>query len=165
MPAQINADRFREDRQGKSFADLLDEPDHPLRDLMDFFNDGDRRRRMQESEVHHNRAPLAGVVRELESQESVRRILAGSDAAAAQRLRQAVGILTRMVMEDLGWQRTGRQGTLGVRAESEEPAPIHNQRGLSMWFARGERFRRSGAPDYPSVPRRARRLAPPQTGG
>jgi hypothetical protein len=34
--------------------------------VLEFFNNADRQRRMEESEVHHDRAPMAGIVRELE---------------------------------------------------------------------------------------------------
>ena len=73
---------------------------------------------MEESELHHDRAPLAGVVRELESQPEIDRFLAGAHSRRSTRLRQAIGVLVRMIMERRGWQKTGKKGSLGVRAEA-----------------------------------------------
>ena len=113
---------------------------------------------MEDAEVHHSRAPLAGVVRELEAEPDVQRVLSSEDAARAQRLRQTVGILVRMVMERRGWKKNGRTGTLGVRAETVEPTPIHNERGLALWFARAERYSLIEGMPYPTVGRRLRQL-------
>ena len=63
----------------------------PFGDVLAFFNDQDRQKRMEDSEVHHDRAPLAGVVRELESQPTIHRFLAEIHARKSQRLRQAIG--------------------------------------------------------------------------
>ena len=60
----ITRQSFLQDRQGKTFADVLNDPEQPIDDVLDFFNDEDRQRRMVESEIHHNRSPLAGVVRD-----------------------------------------------------------------------------------------------------
>ena len=48
----------------------------PFDPLLAFFNDEDRQRRMEDAELHHDRPPLAGVVRELESQPEVDKFLA-----------------------------------------------------------------------------------------
>ena len=63
----ITRQLFLEDRQGRTFADVLNDPEQPFDQVLAFFNEADRQRRMEESELHHNRPPLAGVVRELES--------------------------------------------------------------------------------------------------
>ena len=108
MPkARVTRNAFLEDRQGIKFVDVVNDPEQPFDSVLAFFNDADRQRRMEESELHHDRAPLAGVVRELESQPDVDRFLTGVHARRSTRLRQAIGVVVRMIMEHRGWQKTG----------------------------------------------------------
>ena len=69
----ITRKEFVNDRQGRTFADVVNDPEQPFAEVLEFFNDEDRQRRMEESETHHDRPPLAGVVRELESQPAIDR--------------------------------------------------------------------------------------------
>ena len=64
---RITREEFLKDFQGRTFADVVNDPEQPFDRVLQFFNQADRQRRMEESELHHNRSPLAGVVRELES--------------------------------------------------------------------------------------------------
>ena len=59
---------FLQDRQGRTFADVVNDPEQPFDAVLDFFNSEDRQRRMEKSEIPHERARLVGVVRELEAQ-------------------------------------------------------------------------------------------------
>jgi len=59
---QVTRDDFLHDRQGKTFADVVNDPEQPFDKVLEFFEDADRQRRMDESELHHDRSPLAGVV-------------------------------------------------------------------------------------------------------
>jgi len=43
-------------------------------------------------------------------------------------------------MEGRGWQKTGRKGSLGVRASGAARTPAHNTGGLAFWFLRAERY-------------------------
>lgn len=158
MPQTITESDFRNDRHGKIFADALDDDSAPLRAVLAFFSDADRQRRMEESEVHHNRAPLAGVVRELESLPEVHRHLSQADTRSAQRLRKAIGIVVRMVMERRGWRKTGKVSSLGVRAEDSATELIHNSRGLALWFARAERYTLVEGMPFESLRTRVRAL-------
>lgn len=143
MPtAQVTKKEFLEDRQGVKFSDVVNDPEQPFDSVLAFFNDADRQRRMEESELHHDRAPLAGVVRELESQPEIDQFLAGIHSSRSTRLRQAIGVLVRMIMERRGWQKTGKKGSLGVRARQAQGAPAHNTGGLAFWFVRAERYER-----------------------
>ena len=155
----ITRSLFLEDRHGRTFADVLNDPEQPFDQVLVFFNDADRQRRMEESELHHNRPPLAGVVRELESQSDVDRFLASQHPRRTKRLRQAVGVVVRMIMERRGWQKTGKKGSLGVRAAREtrsaKPGAYHNTGGLAFWFLRAERYERPGGMPFRSA--RARR--------
>lgn len=153
---------FMQDRQGRTFADVVDDPEQPLDAVLAFFDDEARQRRMVEAEVHHDRPPLAGVVRELESQPPVDEFLAKQHPRRTKRLRQAVGVVVRMIMERLGWKKTGRKGSLGVRAKivrgKASPGAYHNTGGLAFWFLRAERYEHPDRKTYPSVRRRARRM-------
>ena len=151
MPTvRLTRNDFLEDRQGKTFADVVNDPQQPFAEVLAFFRDADRQRRMEESELHHDRPPLAGVVRELESQPAIDRFLASVQARRNARFRQAIGVLVRMIMERRGWQKTGRKGSLGVRASRTAQTPAHNTGGLAFWFIRAERYQRiAGMPFRP----------------
>jgi len=154
----ITRDTFREDSQGRRFSDVVNDPDQPFDAVLEFFNDPDRQRRMEESEIHHDRPPLSGVVRELESHPAINRLLAGTHAQRSKRLRQAIGVVTRMIMQASGWRKTGRKGSLGVRTHKDGLAPDHNTGGLAFWFIRAERYERAEGMPYQSVRERCRKL-------
>jgi hypothetical protein len=159
---RITREGFLEDRQGRTFADVLNDPEQPFDDVLAFFNDPQRQRRMEESEIHHDRPALAGVVRELESQPAIDRFLAAEHPRRTKRLRQAVGVVVRIIMEQLGWKKTGKKGSLGVRARvakgTRTPGAYHNTGGLAFWFLRAERYQRIDGMPFRSVKDRARRL-------
>jgi hypothetical protein len=114
--------------------------------------------------LHHDRAPLAGVVRELESQPALDQFLAGAHVRRNTRFRQAIGVLVRIIMERRGWTKTGRKGSLGVRATASPGAPAYNTGGLAFWFSRAERYKRHEGMPYQPVRQRCLELesAPPQ---
>ncbi len=155
---RVTRDDFLEDRQGKTFADVVRDPAQPFDRVLAFFDDADRQRRMEESELHHDRPPLAGVVRELEWQPDIDKFLAGVHARRTTRMRQAIGVLVRMIMERRGWQKTGRKGSLGVRAAGGARTPAHNTGGLAFWFVRAERYERSDGMPFRSVRDRCQEL-------
>ncbi|NQT14201.1 MAG: hypothetical protein HQ582_15710 [Planctomycetes bacterium] len=166
MPRVVITRRdFVQDRQGRTFADVLNDPEEPFDDVLDFFNDEVRQRRMEESEIHHDRSPLAGVVRELESRPAIDRFLASQHLRRTKRLRQAIGVLVRMMMERRGWRKTGRKGSLGVRAtvarRPATPGPYHNTGGLAFWFLRAERYERQEGMLFRSVRERLQELERP----
>lgn len=142
----ITRKEFLRDRQGRTFSDVLDDPDQPFDDILAFFNDAERQRRMEEAEIHHDRAALSGVVRELEAYPAIDKFLGSQDPRRTKRLRQAVGVVVRMIMEQRGWKKTGRKGSLGVRASiakgTTTPGAYHNTGGLAFWFLRAERYER-----------------------
>jgi hypothetical protein len=152
---------FLQDRQGRTFVDVCDD-ELPFDDVLSFFSDGERQRRMEEAEVHHDRAPLAGVVREFETLPSINHFFATQDNGRSKRLRQAVGVLVRIIMERRGWQKTGKKGSLGVR--SSRPARDgnrncrHNTGGLALWFLRAERYERADGAAYQTVRERCRTM-------
>jgi len=149
--ARVTRKDFLDDRQGKTFADVLNDADQPFDVVLEFFNGADRQRRMEESELHHDRSPLAGVVRELESLSAIDKFLGDAQVRRSARFRQAIGVLVRIIMERRGWQKTGRKGSLGVRASRAENTPAHNTGGLAFWFLRAERYERAAGMPYRSV--------------
>jgi hypothetical protein len=147
----ITRDQFLADRHGKTFGDVLNDPDVRFDSVLSFFSDAHRQQRMEDAEIHHDRAPLAGVVRELEADPIVGRFLATLDRRRGARLRQAIGVLVRMIMERRGWRTTGRKGSLGVPGRSDSSTPEHNRGGLSLWFVRAERYQREQGMPFRSV--------------
>ena len=159
MPtAGVTRSTFLEDRQGKKFADVVNDPEQPFDAVLAFFADAERQRRMEESELHHDRSPLAGVVRELECQTEIDQFLSGVHVQRSMRLRQAIGVLVRLIMEQRGWQKTGRKGSLGVRAADAAPTPAHNTGGLAFWFIRAERYQRAAGMPYRTVQQRCQEI-------
>jgi hypothetical protein len=156
---------FVQDRHGRTFADVLNDTEQPFDCVLDFFNDEGRQRRMEEAEIHHDRPPLAGVVRELESQPAVDEFLSSQHPRRTKRLRQAVGVVVRMIMERRGWKKCGKKGSLGVRATiargTATPGAYHNTGGLAFWFLRAERFQRLDGMPYRLVRERVRKLDAP----
>src|SRR3954451_17916692 len=149
------AQQFAQDRQGRRFADVLSDTRISFPAILDFFNHPDRQRRLIESELHHDRPALAGVVRELEHRRDVDQFFRTNDEHVTTRFRQAVGVVVRIIMEAHGWKKRGREGSLGVRPKATARAiaggayPNTGARGL--WFSRADRCRLLGRFSYRSV--------------
>lgn len=153
MPVTLRREDFLADRQGARYADILHDRRVDLDAWLAFFSDPVRQQRMMDSEIHHDRPALAGVIRELEHHPAFASFLADHDAHSTLRGRQAIGIIVRIVMERLGWRKTGRKGSLGQRApvaaHSAAPGAYHNVPGsLSRWFTRAERYELPGGMPY-----------------
>jgi hypothetical protein len=159
----ITREDFLADRQGRTFSDVANSELFPT--VLGFFNDEARQRRMEEAEIHHDRPPLAGVVRELESLPPIDGFHASSHPGRAKRLRQAVGVAVRIIMERRGWTKTGKKGSLGVRApvagRTATAGAYHNTGGLAFWFLRAERYARPEGMPFLSVRDRAKKLSAP----
>jgi hypothetical protein len=161
---------FRQDHQGRRFTDVLGDHRIPFAEILGFFDDPDRQRRMIESELHHDRPALAGVVRELESRPAVYQFFLANDGHTTTRLRQAIGVAVRIVMQQHGWRTTGRKGSLGVRASvparTASAGAYHNTGGLALWFTRAERYELPGGMPFRPVADRAmeieRRVGTPE---
>jgi hypothetical protein len=158
----ITREDFLQDRQGRTFADVLNDSEQPFDEVLEFFNDEARQHRMLESEIHHDRPPLAGVVRELESQPAIDSFLSSKHPRRTKRLRQAVGVVVRMIMARFDWKKTGRKGSLGVRAaiprRTPTPGAYHNTGGLAFWFLRAERYEHHNGKPFRSVRGRCQEL-------
>ena len=158
MTVSISRDEFLADRQGRTFVDVVTNSERSFMAALVFFNDDNRQRRMEESEIHHDRAPLAGVVRELESVPAINRFLGRIHPRRSQRFRQAIGVLIRIIMERRGWQKTGKKGSLGVRNAAAAGQPRHNTGGLAFWFIRAERYKHDQLKPFTSTRKRCRNL-------
>ena len=154
---RLTEKQFRSDAQGSRFADVVSDSRLDFQALLDFFNDAARQIRMEDSETHHDRPALAGVVRELENAEPFRSFFPSYDGHTTRRVRQATGVVVRMIMEKRGWRKMGRKGSLGqrvqVRPRTTSPGAYHNTSGLSWWFTRSERYQKPDEPPYPAVGR------------
>ena len=163
MTVAITREVFLADRQGRTFADVVTGSERAFSAALEFFSDNDRQRRMEESEIHHDRAPMAGIVRELESEPAINRFLGRIHPKRSQRFRQAIGVLIRMIMEQRGWQKTGKKGSLGVRNTAAAGRPRHNTGGLAFWFLRAERYTNKKLNPFASARTRCRELEKVQT--
>lgn len=68
MPAvRVARKAFLEHPQGRTLTDVVNESKQPIDCVIEFFNSSDRQSCMEDSELHHDRSPLAGVLRDLES--------------------------------------------------------------------------------------------------
>ncbi len=125
--------RFQADPQVRRYTDVLrsEIAQRSVYDIVEFFDSPDTIRRMIESEKHHNRPAIAGVVKDLEllfqKQVSEANQLGESKAEgpSAMRRNQIIGVIVRLVMESKGWKPTGKKGSLA---------------GLSYTFRRGEHY-------------------------
>lgn len=141
-------EKFESDTQGGKYTDVFKgrkSISSAFDKIIEFLENPDCQRRLRESELHHDRPALAGVIRELESIEEVKSFFEKMDAHDTVRLRQAVGILVRIIMEINGWTTTGKKGSLGTRVRLQTPSKIpgayQNTKGsLSIWFTRAERY-------------------------
>ena len=70
---------------------------------------------MEEAEIHHDRPALSGVIRELEAQPNIDRFLGTKHPHATKRLRQAVGVVVRIIMEQRASGPTSWQGAVGPK--------------------------------------------------
>lgn len=135
---------FSADTTGRRFADVVNDTRIKFDIVVAFLDDADKQKRMCDAEIHHDRAALAGVVAELETNQDVDDFFSMHDAHTTGRFRQAVGVAVKVVMEKLGWSKRGFKGSLGRRKKVQPgtttPGAYYNESGLSVWFTQAERF-------------------------
>jgi hypothetical protein len=112
----ITRDDFLRDRQGGTFADVVNDPEQPFDLVLDFLNDEEQQRHMEGTEAHHARARLVEVVWDLETQPLIETFLSSRETLRTRRFREAVGVVVRMVVESLARKRTVKENPLGVPA-------------------------------------------------
>ena len=141
----ITRQDFLQDRQGRAFADLVNDPEQPFDMVLDFFNCEDRQRRMVESEVRYSKAPLAAVVQELESQPSIQDFLSCQAPHRTKRLGQAITVVVRMIMARLGWEVVPEPLPEAASASSTTP------RSRLLGMALPPRAQRAIRPGHPQA--------------
>ncbi len=137
---------------GRKFVDVVNDSRINFQQWLDFFCDPVIQQRMKDSEIHHNRPALAGVVKELEENPAFKDYLSNYDSHTTPRGRQAVGVIVCLVMESMGWEKTGRKGSLGQRKHvppgTKSPGAYQNKSGMSKWFTKAERYQPPGGYPY-----------------
>ncbi len=126
----VTLEDFKNDRLGKKYPDIYgmsgDDGESAIKGefdfqkVIDFFNDPKKIRRMEESEIHHDRPALAGVVRDFEKLVFIDNYFVKNDPPSTIRLKQAVGILVKLHMEKRGWKKKGEKGIIGTRIVDPE---------------------------------------------
>jgi hypothetical protein len=118
---------FLGDKLGRRFSDVVTDRRLDFSTVLKHLSDPNLIRRMHDSEDHHDRPALAGVIRELEALPFVQRFFSNHSPQQTLRFRQAVGVAVKILMEKEGRVRTGNKGSLDH---------------LSRWFTRAERYKR-----------------------
>jgi hypothetical protein len=96
--------------------------------LLELLSDPESIRHLQEAELRHGMPALSGIVSEIEGDPAIEAVLrSGPDG---HRFRQTVGVAVKLQMGRLGWQTTGRKGTVRraryfTKAEHYEARPSH----------------------------------------
>lgn len=114
---------FTQHPLGRRYADVLRDSAAPTASAFGLFDDPRVLQRLVDAEKHFDAPPLAGMIRELEQIPDVAHFFTIHDTQRTMRFRQAIGIAILIMMERLGWRKTGRKGS--VRGE---------------WFSRNERY-------------------------
>ncbi len=73
-----------------------------------------RHQPIQESEIHHDRVPLAEVLRKPESQLPIDDLPSSNHPQSTRFLRQAAGVALHMSLQNHGWKKTGKRSSLWV---------------------------------------------------
>ena len=129
---------FLSDNQGKRFKDVAEDQRICFEDIIKFFNRPDILKRLEDSELHHKRPALAGVIVEMERIKTVNNFFTTNDAHTTVRFRQAVGVLVKLHMLQNGWTTTNVKGSLGTRNPKLQYE--NNDKSLSRWFSKAERY-------------------------
>jgi len=141
---KVTVPDFMADSTGRRLAEVTRDPRIDFKIVTDFLSDSERQKRLCDSEIHHDRPALAGVVLELERVPDVDSFFRGCDSHDTRRFRQAVGVAVKIVMEKLGWTKRGLKGSLGRRKKvapgTTTPGAYYNSSGLSHWFTQAERY-------------------------
>ena len=105
----ISVSDFLADATGRCFVDVVNADPGLFDRIVDFCGDPGRRQRMLDA-VGEGRPALAGVVTELEQQPWFEAHMTAMPET--RRLRQAIGVLVKVIVQDHGLRTTGRRGQL-----------------------------------------------------
>ena len=101
-----------QDRQGRTFADVPSDSEHPFDTVIDLFIGGDGQRPIHDSGTDHERIPVAEVVRKSGAHLPIDYYLPSEYPHGTKRSRQAMGVVTHLGMEHHGWKRTGTKSPI-----------------------------------------------------
>jgi hypothetical protein len=140
----LTVQQFQAHPTARRFADVLNDNRLNFQSWLDFFNNPAIQLRLQDAEIHHDRPALAGVVKQLEHTPAFSDYLSKYDSHTTWRGRQAIGVIVCLIMENIGWRRTGIKGSLGQRkaipSGTATPGAYQNRSGISTWFTKAERY-------------------------
>lgn len=102
MTFRLTARDFVLDRTGRAYRGIVNDESINFEEWIEFFNHDARQRRMIEAE-RNGRPALAGVTPELE--DLLGAALTLGERTTKNRRHQAVGVIVRLVMEGLGWEK------------------------------------------------------------
>jgi hypothetical protein len=100
---------FGRDPHAAKYRGELDAHPDAFERLFALLNDPANEQRLIDAEMH-NLPALSGVVRFIETEPAIERVLAGGSSGF--RFRQTVGVAIKLKMAKLGWRTTGRKGTV-----------------------------------------------------
>ena len=143
MAVTITQKNFVQDNQGKKYRDVF-ENKRLSKITLKFFSTPHRQQRMIDAELYHDRPALSGVIKEFECHPDVKQFLSEQDINETRRFKQFVGVVVRLVMEKMGWKKTGRKVSLGAKVKSKSKKTVsgidYNHSGISLWFTKTEQY-------------------------
>lgn len=136
----ISIQDFLSDSQGKKYKDVFNDTRINFSLLIDFFNNPEIIKRLEDSEIHHKRPALAGVIVELEKIPEINIFFTTNDPNTTLRFRQTVGVLVKLHMLQNGWETTNTKGSLGSRNPAQKH--LNTDGSLSTWFSKAEHYKK-----------------------
>lgn len=113
-PFAITFQEFSQDAQGRKYTDVFRSALVELEATLGVLARADVQQRMLDAERHHDRPALAGAVVDIEAVPVVAHFLATAPKNSRDRFKRAVGAAARIVMEGLGWKKTGKKSAIGA---------------------------------------------------
>lgn len=107
----LTVEDFNNDPQGNRCKDVMNCQDYDFPAMLGFMNDEARQQRMFVAQEHFDAPALGGIVKELEAS-PVFGYLHTADKHKTVRLRQAIGVAVKVLMQKMGWKKTGTKGSL-----------------------------------------------------
>ena len=102
---RLSAEDFTRDPHAVKYGDQLREHRNAFERLFSLLNDPANEQRLIDAESYDKPA-LAGVVRFIEADPKIATVVESN------RFRQTVGVAVKLKMEKLGWEKTGKKGTV-----------------------------------------------------
>jgi hypothetical protein len=106
----MNLTTFCNDVQGRTYTDVINDSRFDFEEILHFFNSQERIDRILVAQEHFKLPPLGGVAVEIE-QHSAFKVLQESPRTC-HRLKQAIGVIVRIIMEQNGWEKTAEDGSM-----------------------------------------------------